>query len=292
MINTELYKIFYYTALHQNISKAAEALYISQPAVSKSIKNLEDITKCTLFKRSSKGVTLTSEGEILFEYVKNAFVHLQNGEETIKKMVNMDEGVVKVGISNTLCKYFFLPHLQAFHRLYPNVKIQIINRPSPKTLELLDGGEVDFGIVSIPENRGEYSYKPLMKIHDVFVARQGYADGGEISLAQLAGFPLMMMESGNQTRIYIEKFLHENGADIKPEIEIGSMDFLVEFAKIGIGVACVIREFVQSELESGELCELNISPVPKGREIGLVMKRNVPVSNAAGRFVDYLSKSI
>lgn len=290
MLHTELYKVFYYVAKYNNISKAAKALYISQPAVSKSIKKLESQTGCSLFTRSSKGVTLTTEGEILFNYVETAFISLANGEKIIEKLNKKQDGIVKIGISNTLCKYYFLPHLQDFHRQYPHIKIQIVNRPSPETYQLLDEGEIDFGIISIPDIRLDYEYISLMSIQDIFVANNKYyPSNSKLKVGDLSAFSIMMIESGNQTRIYIDKFLGDNSVMLIPEIEIGSMDFLVEFAKIGIGVACVIKEFVHDDLADGTLKQLAISPEPKPRDIGLVLKKNIPLSIAAKTFIELLS---
>ena len=289
MLHTELYKVFYYVAKYSNISKAAKALFISQPAVSKSIKNLENLTGCILFIRSSKGVSLTTEGEILFNYAESAFKSLENGEKIIEKLNNKQDGIIKVGISNTLCKYYFLPHLQSFHKLYPNIKIQIINRPSPETYYLLDEGKIDFGIISIPNTPLNYKYIPLMSIQDVFVANNKcYPSNTRLSVNDLLSLSIMMLEKGNQTRIYIDDFLNKNGVKLTPEIEISSMDFLIEFAKIGIGVACVIKEFVQDELNSGMLKQLHMVPELKPRKIGLVLKKNIPLSIASTTFIDLL----
>lgn len=292
MINTELYRIFYYVAISKNISKAAVKLYITQPAVSKSIKKLEELSGCTLFIRSSKGVILTSEGEIIFEYVQRAFKELLSGEKIIEKLNNRTEGIVKIGISNTLCKYFFLPLLERFHKRYPGIRIQIINRPSPETYALVHEGKADFGIISIPENKLSYKYIPLMRVHDIFViANNDEIEDKAFSIKDLEKFPLMMMENGNQTRIYVDKFLEEENIQINPEIEIGSMDFLIEFAKIGLGVACVIKEFVVDELKEGTLKELPLKKSPRPREIGILLKENFPLSIAAKTFVEFLRES-
>ena len=289
MINTELYKVFYYAAMHQNISKAAKALYISQPAVSKSIKKLESLTGCTLFQRNPKGVSLTSEGEIVFEYVKKAFDQLEKSEKVIEKINNFQEGSVKVGISNTLCKYYFLPILEDFHTAFPDIKIQIFNQPSPKTYGFLDEAGIDFGIISIPEKKLDYIYTELMEVRDIFVSAQKYGpEDKPMPLTALSDMHIMMLEKENQTRMFIDGFLAQNNLELIPEIEIGSMDFLIELAKIGIGAACVIKEFVLNDLENGVLSELPIYPAPAPRKIGIVQKENIPLSMAAEKFIDFM----
>ena len=292
MINTELYRIFYYAATHKNISKAADALYISQPAVSKSIKKLESLTSCVLFARSSKGVSLTSEGEILFKYISEAFKNIESGEMLIEKMNRLEEGAVKIGISNTLCKYYFLPILEKFHEKYPNIKIQIINSPSPKTYLLLEEWKIDFGIISIPKDKLCYNYTELMDVHDIFVSSgKPEEDDKTMLLSELSKMHLMLLEKDNQTRIYIDDFLTENKISVNPEIQMGSMDFLIEFAKIGIGTACVIKEFVQNELENGTLFELPVTPKIRPRKVGIVQKENIPLSLASKTFIQFICES-
>ncbi|MBT3319081.1 MAG: LysR family transcriptional regulator [Clostridia bacterium] len=286
-INTELYKTFYSVANYKSISKAAKAMFVSQPAVTKAIQKLENQTNCTLFIRNSKGVSLTFEGQLLFASVQKAFVHLQNAERTIENLANNEIGCIKIGVSNTLCKYYFLPHLEKFHKTYPHISIQIVNVPSPTTLALIGKGDIDFGIVSFGEHSSRFNYIRLMNIHDVFVSSKE-VKSTTLPIEKLRDYPVMMLEKGNQTRILVDKFLSNHGVVIEPEIEIGSMDFLIEFAKIGIGVACVIKEFVEQELCKGELFQLPLSAAPPPREMGLVTNRKIALSHAAKNFVDML----
>lgn len=287
MIDAELYRVFYTVAGCGNISTAARRLFVSQPAVSKSIKKLEDLTGCTLFVRSSKGVRLTTEGQILFDYVKNGFEHLQNGEQVLKKIRKGEQGLVKVGISNTLCRYYFLPHLEEFHQKYPGIRITIVNRTSMETLKLLEQGLIDFGIISLPQERSRCTYHELLTIQDVFVTGRQYPElQGTIPLQTLSRYPLMLLEKDNVTRTYVDAYLAENQVVLQPEIEISSMDFLIEFARIGLGVALVIRNFIEEELRQGLLHEIPVTPALPPRKIGIVMPKNLPLSIAATAFID------
>ncbi|ODA40598.1 LysR family transcriptional regulator [Desulfosporosinus sp. BG] len=289
MLHTELYKVFYFTAMYRSLSEAAQMLYISQPAISKSIKKLEALTGCTLFIRNSKGVTLTTEGQILYDYVKSAFETLHNGEMMLEKLKKRTEGIVKVGMSNTLCRYFFLPHLEAFHYQYPGIHIQIINRPSPDTLKLLEQGQLDFGIISIPMDKGDLEYIELMTIQDIFVAGRKYdIPDCALPLKKLVSYPLLMMEAENLSRIHIDDYFRANQLSFTPEIEISSMDILIEFAKIGLGIASVIKSFVTEELALGILKEIPISPAIPERTIGIALKKNIPVSLASQSFIAFL----
>ncbi|WP_432407370.1 LysR family transcriptional regulator [Wukongibacter sp. M2B1] len=289
-IDMELYKTFYIVAKHKNISKAADALFISQPAISKSIKKLESMIGCKLFVRSSRGVVLSKEGEILYKYVENAMGEIAKGENIIDKIIHNDRGIIRIGVSNTLCKYFVIPFLKFFHEKYPNIKIVIINKTTNDTLKMLNSGKIDFGIVSFPFMHREYDFIELMKIHDIFVAKRGHYDelSKEVSVNILSNYPIMLLDTNNITRQYIDKYFLVNEVDIEPEIEIGNMEFLIEFAKIGLGVSAVIREFVLRELEQGELEEIFVTPAPVSRSIGIVTHRNIPISIASQTFITHL----
>lgn len=289
-IDMELYRTFYIVATHKNISRAADALFISQPAISKSIKKLEDIIGCKLFLRNSRGVVLSKEGEILYGYVKNAMGEISKGENIIDKIIHKDKGLIRIGVSNTLCKYFVIPFLKLFHEEYPNIKIVVMNKTTNDTLNMLNSGKIDFGIVSLPFIHREYNFIELMKIHDIFVAKEGYY--GELSkdvpVNILSSYPIMLLDTDNITRQYIDKYFLLNGVEVEPEIEIGNMEFLIEFAKIGLGISAVIKEFVMIELERGELEEISVIPAPTNRSIGIVTHRNIPVSIASQTFITHL----
>jgi DNA-binding transcriptional LysR family regulator len=291
MIDAELYRVFYTVASCGTVSAAADSLFVTQPAVSKSIRKLEELTECRLFVRSSKGVRLTTEGEILYDYAKKGFEHLQNGERVLLRIRNRQDGLVRVGISNTLCRYYFIPHLEAFHQQYPGIRITIVNRTSPETLRLLEQGLIDFGIISIPKTRSPFAYRELLTIRDVFVAGRNFPGlQGVVPLRELARQPVMMLEKDNVTRRYIDDYLAENKAALQPDIEIGSLDFLVEFARIGLGVALVIRNFIEDELQAGLLREITVEPALPPRQIGIVMPANLPLSLAAETFIESLCR--
>ena len=169
----ETYYVFYIVAEYGNISKAAKKLFVSQPAVTKSIKNLEENLGIKLFNRNSKGVQLTEEGKVLYEYVKNAYIQIEKGEKIVKQLKNKSKGVVRIGISNTLCKYYFMPFLKGFHEKYPDIKIEITNRVTLETLELLEKGSLDCAIVSKVEGvSSNLKFEELLKIQDIFVSKE------------------------------------------------------------------------------------------------------------------------
>jgi DNA-binding transcriptional LysR family regulator len=287
MIDAELYRVFLTVGRCGNISTASRRLYVSQPAVSKSIQKLERLTDCTLFYRSSKGVRLTGEGRILFEYVQKGFEHLDTGERILEKIRNREVGLVRIGVSSTLCRHLLIPHLDLFHQDHPGIKINIVNRSSHETLQQLKEGMVDFCVVSRPEEQTDCICHELMEITDILVANQHIFSllPSPLPVGEVSRYPLMMLEKGNATRNYLESFFRENGVSLQVENEISNMDFLVEFAKIGIGIAPVVKEFVLPELQSGVLQKIELQPSIPPRKVTIVHHRYLPLSTAAATFI-------
>lgn len=293
-MDLELYRIFYTVARCKNISQAADMLYISQPAVSKAIKKLENIAGITLFSRNSRGVKLTEEGKILFTYIEKAMNEIFVGEKILNKLKKREKGIIKLGVSTTLCKYFLIPKLKQFISKYPDIQIKIINKTTFDTLKLLNEGEIDFGIISRPFDCSSYNFIKLCDIQDIFVVGKDYPKPYEIKDLEkdFQDHTLMLLEQGNITRKYIDKYFEDNNITVKAEIEISSMDFLIEFAKIGLGITVVIRDFIKRELEVGELVEIPINPSIPKRTIGIVTHKKIPLSIAAQTFVDFFVQGI
>lgn len=286
-MTTEQYKVFYQVAESGSISRAARALFVSQPAVTKSIKILENELDVTLFIRNPKGVTLTREGEILYDYVKEAFEQLEQGEKRIKQLKNNEYGSIRIGISNILCKYYFIPYLKVFHERYPNLKIEIVNRTSPETLELLDSGKIDCAIISDVGGKNQFEYNSLMQIQDTFVAKDK-PPKEVMDIKELENHPLLLLEKKNATRASFDEHFLDHQVNVQVDIEISSMEFLIEFAKIGLGVSAVIGNFVEDELRDGSLYEWKIEPMMPKRTIGLLYKSGEPLSIATQTFIDFM----
>lgn len=291
--NLELYKIFYTVAVCENISKAADMLYISQPAVSKAIKNLEKFTGISLFSRNSRGVKLTEEGRVLFQYVKNAMEQFTLGENVLNKLRNMEQGSIKIGVSSTLCKFFLIPNLKKFIQRYPHIQIKLVIKTTVETLELAREGKIDFGIVSEPMGNDECNFINLLEIHDIFVANHEYLKSLKLKKPRdiFTSSNMMILEECNISRKYIDKYFAENNIIVKPEIEISSMDLLIQFAKIGLGTACVIENFVKNDLTSNSLVKIDIKPEIPKRNIGIVYNKNIPLSISAKTYIDFLKEA-
>ena len=289
--NLSSYRIFYTVANTGNISKAAKELYISQPAISKSIQKLEESVGCKLFSRSSRGVVLTDEGKLLYEHVSEAFETLTMGEEKLKRSIELGVGHLKIGVSSTLCKYLLLPYLKEFIRQNPHISISISCQSTNDTLKLLEDNKIDIGLIGKPENLKNIHFDFLEEIEDIFVAAKDYLRNLKARGIQkdhiLQSSTLMLLDKNNMTRQYIDDYLQENQIIIKDSIDISDMDLLIDFARIGVGVACVIKSFVREDLENGTLVEIPLGfPIHK-REVGFAYKTTTKPSKSLAEFIHF-----
>lgn len=292
--NLSSYRIFYTVAKAGNISKAAKELYISQPAISKSIQKLEESVGCKLFARSSRGVVLTEEGQLLFNHVSEAFETLTIGEEKLKRSIELGVGHLKIGVSNTLCKYLLLPYLKEFIRQKPHITISISCQSTNETLRLLEDNKIDIGLVGRPDTLKNIHFDFLAEIEDSFVTTKDYIRNllarGVQKDQLLQNATLMLLDKNNMTRQYIDDYFLENEIHIKDSIDISDLDLLIEFSKIGVGVGCVIKNFVKKELEEGTLVEIPLKHVINKREVGFAYKTNTRSSKSLAEFINFYKK--
>lgn len=304
--NLSLYRIFYTVAKVGNISHAAKELYISQPAISKAISKLEANLGTSLFTRNSRGVILNEEGNILFGYIKSAFDSISLGEESIKRITDLGIGHIRIGVSTTLCKYILLPYLKSFIETYPHIKISIQCQSTIHTLKLLETNAIDIGLIGQPKNTKNIDFYPVDYIEDIFITTQTYLDNlelreydhtktdsfipynGQVNSKEIFKYStLMLLEEDNITRLYIEDYFKENEIEINQILEINNMDLLIEFAKISLGVACVIKDFVKEDLCCGNIIEIPLSSRLKKRAVGFAYHKNTPISLSMQNFIDF-----
>lgn len=289
--NLSLYRVFYTVANTGNISKAAEQLFISQPAISKSIRKLEQSLDVTLFSRNSRGVQLTEEGEILYTYVQKAFFSLQTGESRIKKINELGIGHLHIGVSTTLCKFMLLPYLQEFIKTHPHIKITIECQSTNHTLQLLKENKIDVGLIGEPERPHHVHFDSLGEIEDIFVSTKTYLNNLSLRTNHrddiFRNATLMLLDKENMTRQYIDDYLAAHRIETNNLLEVSTMDLLIEFSKISLGVACVIRQFVEKELAKGELVEIPLPFPIHRRNIGFAYLDNLQQTTAVREFIEF-----
>jgi len=288
------YRIFNAVAKNESISGAAKELFISQPAISKSIAKLEQNLSVILFIRSSRGVKLTEEGKQLYEYTKAAFDTLKEGEDLIKRNQSLGVGHLRIGVSTTLCKYLLLPYLKEFLAKYPHIRVTIQCQSTFQTMELLEEGKLDLGLIGKPEQLKEFDFHSAGSIEDVFIASKSYLEnlsireGKEITREQLfEKATLMLLDEKNITRLFIDRYFNENGIKTGQILEVSNMDLLIDFAKTGLGVACVIKEFVKEELAEGSLIQIDLEVPIKTREVGFTYSIKKNYNESVLKFIEY-----
>ena len=293
-INFELYRIFYVVANHCNITKASEELSISQPAISKSIKNLEEQLGGQLFVRTKRGVVLTEEGKEFYNYIKQAIEYINNAENKFTDLINLETGCIKIGISTTLTKEFLLPYLEEFHSLYPKIDIQVITNLTSDLMPKLRNGLIDIVILNLNDKNygNDIDIIKCRKINDCFVVNNKYKDLTlkEVSIKDLNNYPLILQAKGSNTREFLDNIARENGVVLKPNIELASYSLVVEFSKIGLGIGYVTKEYINEAIKNKELFELKIKEKIPSRYIGIALSKNHVPNFSTKKLIEIITK--
>ncbi|MBQ8299737.1 MAG: LysR family transcriptional regulator [Clostridia bacterium] len=294
-INYESYKIFYFVALYGSISKAANYLYISQPAITKSIQKLENELGITLFNRSPKGVSLTENGKIFYDFIKNGVESFMNGEHKLTSLKNLETGVIKIGASATVTRYFLLPFIEKFHALYPNIDISITNHLTNTLVSSLKKGSLDLLIVNLPmENDTSLKVIPCATLHDCFAGNENYKKqfSKKISLRDLVEtYPIITQKEPSNTRAFLNSLMIKNNIDFHPKFDIVSYGLVKDFAKIGMGISYITKEFAEEELEKELLFEIPIKEKIPERHLGIVLPKNTITSFATEKLIEIISNN-
>ena len=286
-VKLELYRVFKEVAETGNISAAAKNLYISQSAVSQSVKQLETALQARLFARSPRGVSLTSEGQMLYQYVRSALGLIATGEDKLSQAQQLLLGTLVIGASDTVTSFFLVHYLDAFHRLHPGIRLKIVSGRSAKVLSMLKSGAVDIAFASSPADSAVESW-PCFATHSAFVAGSGYdCDFDHVyTRREIADFPLILLERKASSRVFLEQEFLKHGVTLSPEIELSSRSLLVSLAHIGLGVAGVTLEFVQKALESGDIRALKTDFTIPARSVDMCTLRDVTPTAAAAAFME------
>ena len=284
-ISTELYRVFYKVAQHGSFSKAAESLFISQSAVSQSIKNLEKALGFPLLMRTTKQVSMTLDGEMLFSHLDQAFSIIKSAEDKLQMRQDKYNGQLVFAATDTLCKYFLLPKIKKSYVLYPGIKFKIINGTSLECMELLKKAAVDFALINIPENpENIFEISKKYPFHDVFIASLDFNIKKRTSLAEIAKHPILALDKKSVTRNFLDGLFLKNGIRIKPEMELQNLDLLIDMAEMGLGIAFVPDLCVKERA----LKTLEVEEAVRPREFGIVSLKSLPLTPAAQTFLDLL----
>ncbi len=289
-INYELYKVFYHVAITLSFSEASKQLFISQSAVSQSIKVLEKKLNQKLFIRSTKRVQLTPEGEILFKHIEPAMNLIKQGENQLLEAHTLNGGQLRIGASDTICRYYLVPYLNQFHKQFPHVHIKVTNQTSIACASLLEHGQVDFIVVNYPNSALSSTHIPrvINEFHDVFVANRQYfpLDDREVSLASLQKYPILMLDRKSTTSEFLHAMFQRSHLDLVPEIELSSNDLLIDLARIGLGIAFVPDFCIPTDDKDLFVVKLK-EELPK-RQMVVAYNERMPLSQTAKQFMSML----
>lgn len=293
-INLELYKTFYYVAKNESISRAANELLISQPAISKAIKTLEDQLNTNLFIRKRDGVELTEAGETIYKKIKDAMDLINSAENDLKTLTNMESGTINIGASKTIIHEFLMPYIKSFHKAYPNINIKIYTDKTSDIIKKAKMGIIDVIFTNLPYNLPqEFNEFKLIDLHDCFVANEDFSEykNKKLTIKDLENLPLLVLTKGTATRIRLDNFCEENNIHIKPAMEFSSNTLIKEFTEEGFGIGLLNEEHIKEELQSGKLFKLNINLTLKEKYLGMVYNKENK-SLVAKNFIKYIKDSI
>lgn len=289
-IDLELYRVFYIVAKNKHMTRASEELHISQPAISQSIKKLEDQLGGTLFLRSNKGMELTNEGEMFFDYVKGALELINNAENEFTSFKKLDKGEIKIGASSTITKIVLIDTIKKFHKDYPNIKINITNDLTKDLLIDLEKGKLDFVIYNEGEKKNtNIDTIKLKEIRQGFIYNPNYYKDTIKKLDDLVKFPLILQKKESNSRKFLDEYTLKNKLLLEANTEVVSQELVIDFTEAGLGIGFSIIDLANKKYPY--LKELVINKNIPSTKIYLSKNKHINLPFASKKFIDYLNKN-
>lgn len=290
MVNLELYRVFYAVAKCGSLTKAAQELYISQPAVSQSIKQLENQLGVSLFNRTHKGMELTGAGgKLIADKVEQALKLIESAEDSISEIKTTATGKIRIGATDSIFTHLILDKLVEYNEKFPQVKLELRSSTSPHTLGQLKSGRCDVAFVNLPIDDKDVEFVGTVShLNDIFVAGKKFEEdlkGKQIPLKDLQELPLLMIEQNTIHRQAIANFTQTLGIDLSPDIEVANWDLMIKMAVKGMGIGCVPREYCKKQLSLGELFEVDVTPSLPVRGVGIILPQNLSETYALKQFI-------
>ncbi len=290
-VNLEWYKVFYHVVKSGSFSLAAKTMYVSQSAISQTIKQLEQELNQQLLIRLPRGIKLSSSGQVLFSHIEPAFNLISSGEKQLEQLESLQKGSITISASDTICMYYLPTYIKEFINIYPNINIRISNKTTDETIELLKKGIVEIGLIN-SRDKLDSSIK-LIKEESLeegfFVSKKSNINvKASYSFEDISQLPLMLLEKGTSTRDHIDKIFANSNIILQPMMELGSVDLLIRYAILQMGVICVSKEFVSKSPYFDQLVQLKVTKIIPKRAIGIVIADNVPLSKASQAFLELI----
>lgn len=291
MSTYDYYRIFYHVAQQHSFTKAAEVLHNNQPNITRCMNNLETELGCHLFVRSNRGVSLTPEGQKLFNHVAIAFEQLELGETELKRDQSLTSGLISIGVSENALRIMLLPKLEAFHNHYPHVRLKISNHSTPQAIASLESGLVDFAVVTTPLSvQKQFQKISLGSFREILIAGPKYKELAShiCSLEELAEYPFVSLENNTSTRDLHIQYFSSHGFPFRPDLEVTSTDQCLALIQHNLGIGFYPEKLAEEPLKRGEILQIHLKESLPARHICLVQNASKPQSIAAQKLIDTL----
>ncbi len=292
-LNFEYYKVFYYVSKYGSLTRAASVLMTSQPAVTRTIHNLENELGCRLFIRSKSGVELTPEGRLFYEYISAACAQIFKGENELAGMISLDNGTICISATETALHCCLFQAVEDFNKQYPNVRFKLLNNSTIDSIQALKAGKIDMAIVSSAPFQAEHPLrvKTLQSYHDILIAGNKFRHlaGQRLSLEELKGLPWISLTSGSITRDFLNHYFRQHGLAFSPDIELATTDMILPAVRHNLGIGFIPAEFAAEDLRCGNVFELTLDETLPERNILLVYDTEYPQSIASKTFQKFLT---
>lgn len=289
--NLEYIKAFYFTAQLGSVTKAANALYLTQPAVSHSIQMLEKQFQIRLFIRTPKGVKLTKEGEVFYQHVNSAFSSLMTGEKTLRRLADFEIGTLNIAATETAIYNYLLPKIEKFKEMYPQVRINIAGSSTDETLRMLRAGDADiaFAVSPVPEQES-FNMKPLQSFRDIFIAGRkfAYLEDRVMTLEEISRLPLVTVEKGTSARGHIDRWFEEEGILLDPDYSVRTSSTVLYFVEQNLAVGIIPTMFAREPIEKGTVFEVKAEREIPPREIMIIYHKEDQLTLLCRRFLEFL----
>ena len=293
--NFEYYKIFYYVAKYENLTKAATALKTSQPAVTRTIHKLEGELGCRLFTRSKTGMKLTPEGRTFYGYVAAGCAQFFKGENDLSNLISLENGTIYISATETALHCYLFQAMEEFNSLYPNVRFKILNNSTTESVNAVKEGKVDLAFVSANLQVAKpLRLKILRKYRDILIAGMRFeelkAGKEELSLKELVSYPWISLTAETITRRFLNEYFEKNGLTFAPDMELATTDMILPAVRHNLGLGFIPAEFADAELKSGQVFEIKVKEKLPERNIVLIYDMEYPQSIAAKEFQKFLKE--
>lgn len=290
--NFEHYKVFYYVSKYENLTKAASVLKTSQPAVTRTIHNLENELGCRLFTRSKNGMHLTPEGQTFYEYVAAGCAQFFKGESALANLISLENGTIYISATETALHCYLFEAMEAFNQRYPNVHFKILNNSTTDSVSAIKQGKVDLAFVSATfQVSAPLKMKVLRKYRDILIGGSRFRklSGKEVSLEQLSSYPWISLTSEAITRNFLNAYFSSHGLRFSPDMELATTDMILPAVRHNLGIGFVPEEFASADLKSETVFELCVKETLPERNILLIYDSDYPQSIAAKEFLRFLN---